>query len=53
MATSDPERQRQLDADFPADVALGELLQRFGNLAAFGLNPPVQFLGDFLGATSV
>jgi hypothetical protein len=48
MATSDPERQRQLDPHLPADVALDELLQSFRDLAAFGRNPAIQFLGDFL-----
>jgi hypothetical protein len=52
MATSDPERQRQLDAHLPADVALDELLQRIGNLPAFGRNPAIQFLGDFLAGVS-
>jgi hypothetical protein len=29
-----------------------ELLQRFGDLAAFGRNPAIHFLGDFLGGVS-
>jgi hypothetical protein len=48
--SSSAERQRQLDAYLPADVALDELLQRFGSLAAFSRYPPIQFLGDFLGS---
>jgi len=31
-------------------VSHDELLQRFGDLAAFGRNPAIQFLGDFLGS---
>ena len=50
MATSDPERQRQLEPHLPADIALDELLQSFRDLAAFGRNPAIQFLGDFLGS---
>ena len=48
--SSNAERQGQLDSDLPADVALDELLQCFGDLAAFGRNPAIQFLGDFLGS---
>jgi hypothetical protein len=48
--SSNAERQGQLDSDLPADVALDEPLQCFGDLAAFGRNPAIQFLGDFLGS---
>jgi hypothetical protein len=46
------QRQRQLHADPPAELALDEVLQRVGNLPVLGADTALQLAGDILGSVA-